>query len=262
MSPEEALAAATACVAAHPEIACDAAALAAHLRQHAGEATAADLNTRDLHLAFAAANGDLAAIRSFERDVLSAARGALAALRVDDSAIDEIVQRTREKLLGGDGAPRLLDYRGSGTLRAWVRVVAIREHLMVARIQRREVPLGDAILAAVPDPADDPAMLVLRHRYRADLAAALTTAIAQLTARERTLLRYSLVDGLDLSEIGAIYHTHKSTISRWLALARTNLWRATRDALAGAFGGEELESLIRAVRSGLDLSLERLLAST
>ncbi len=262
MSPEDALAIATACVAAHPEIACDPGALAEHLRTHAGAASAADLNTRDLHLAFTAARGDLVAIHRFEDDVLSAARAALAALRVDTSTTDEAVQRVRDKLLVGDGTPRLLDYRGTGSLRAWVRVVAIREHLMIQRAQRQEVPLDEAILAAVPDPADDPAMRVLQHRYRTDLAAALTTAIAQLTARERTLLRYSLIDGLDLSEIGAIYRTHKSTVSRWLAQARTNLWRATRDALAGSFGDAELESLIRAVRSGLDLSLERLLAST
>lgn len=255
-----------ACAAAHPEIALDPIGLAGHLggRARGAGTPASGPALIDLHLAYAAAHRDPPAVARFERDALPAATAALRALGVAAEAIDEAVQRVRAKLLVGDGehGPRLLDYRGEGRLRAWVRVVAIREQLMAQRGRRHETPLGDAVLAAVPDPTDDPAMAFLRHHYRKDLAAALATAIAALDARDRTLLRYSLVDGLDLGEIGAIYRTHKSTISRWLARARTRLWSATRDALTGpgGFDAAELESLVRAVRSGLDLSFERLLA--
>lgn len=264
---EELAAALAACVAAYPEFAVDQEGFAQHLGARAcGEVTiSTEPALLDLYVAYATAHGDPRALAVFERDVLPAASAGLRALRVPAAAIDEALQRVRHRLLVAveDHHARLLDYRGEGRLRAWVRVVAVREHLMELRGQRTEVPLSDAVIATVPDPADDPAMTILRHHYRTELAAAVATALATLDARERTLLRYSLIDGLDLSAIGTIYHTHKSTISRWLARARARLWQATRAALTcpGGIDSVEVESLIRAVRSGLDLSLERLLAT-
>lgn len=249
------------CAAAHPEIAVDPRAFADFLGARTSTPPAPEI-LLDLHLAFAAASGSAPAIARFESEALPAARAALRALRVDDSAIDEALQRVRDKLLVEPA--RLFDYRGDGRLRAWVRVVAIREHLMAQRGRKAELSLDDAMLAAVPDPADDPAIAVLRRHYRDDLARAIATAIAGLDVRERSLLRYSLVDGLELGAIAAIFQTHKSTISRWLARARTRLWRLTRDALIGPGGLDraEVESIVRAMRSGLDLSLARLLVET
>jgi len=250
------------CNTAHPEIAVDPCAFADYLGKRSSNAPPTDEMLLDLHLAFAAANGCAPAIARFENEALPAARAALRALRVDDSAIDEALQRVRDKLLVQP--PRLLEFRGEGRLRAWVRVVAIREHLMAQRGQSVEISLDDAMLAAVPDPVDDPALAVLRRHYRDDLATALTTAIAALDVRDRSLLRYSLVDGLDLGAIASIFSTHKSTISRWLARARTRLWHLTRDALIkpGGIDRADVESLVRAMRSGLDLSLARLLVET
>jgi RNA polymerase sigma-70 factor, ECF subfamily len=250
------------CITAHPELVVDACAFAAYLGKRRN-APPTDELLHDLHLAFAAAHGSVPAIARFEAEALPAARAALRALRIDDSGIDEALQRVRDKLLVGP-AQRLLEYRGEGRLRAWVRVVAIREHLMAQRGRNIELSLDEAMLAAVPDPADDPALAVLRRDYRDDLATALATAIAALDVRDRSLLRYSLVDGLDLGAIASIFRTHKSTISRWLARARTRLWGLTRDALSGPGGidGADVESLVRAMRSGLDLSLARLLVET
>jgi len=151
-----------------------------------------------------------------------------------------------------------LDYRGQGTLRAWVRVVAVRESLMLHR-GRKEIALGDAVLASVPDAADDPELRYLRGEARDHLAEAVARALASLSSRERALLRYSLIDGLTLDEIGAIYGAHKSSISRWLSRAREQLWEAARDELADKLSAEHVSSLVRSLRSGLDLSLERLL---
>jgi RNA polymerase sigma-70 factor, ECF subfamily len=237
-------AAIAACAAAHPEIAVVPGAFAEYLGTRSSGAPPTDEILFDLHLAFAAAKGSAPAIARFEIESLPSARAALRALRVDDSAIDEALQRVRDKLLVGS-PPRVLEYRGAGRLRAWVRVVAIREHLMAQRGRSVEVSLDDAMLAAVPDPTDDP-------------------AIAALDVRDRSLLRYSLVDGLDLGAIASIFQTHKSTISRWLARARTRLWGLTRDSLIGPGGIDraDVESLVRAMRSGLDLSLARLLVET
>ena len=217
----------------------------------------------ELELAAAAARGDRAAIEHIEREVMPAATAALRALGVPADAIDECLQRVRVTLLVGrdDGHPRLLDYRGRGSLRAWVRVVAVRESLMLQR--RKDIPLGDAVLAAVPDPADDPELRYLRSDLRDELRAAIAAALTSLDARERTLLRYSLIDGLTLDEIGAIYRVNKSSVSRWLSRAREQLWESARDELCRRLSGQTdtISSLVRSLRSGLDLSLERLLGA-
>ena len=126
---------------------------------------------------------------------------------------------------------------------------------------KKEVALGDAVLAAVPDPADDPELRYLRHDLRDALRDAVAAALDALTSRERALLRYSLIDGLTLDEIGAIYSAHKSSVSRWLTRAREQLWETARDRLATQLAGQsdQISSLVRGLRSGLDLSLERLL---
>ena len=247
------------CAAAHPDLEVELDAFAAHLGARCGTLPG-EAALLDLHLAFATARQLPAAVLRFERDILPGATAALRAMRVAEAAIEEALQRVREKLVVGDGRPRLLAYRGEGRLRAWVRVVAVREELM-ARRGRVDVPLCDAVLAAIPDPNDDPGLGYARQHYRDELRTALASAVDLLTPRDRTLLRYSLVDGLALPEIASIYRTHKATISRWLARARGALWDGTRAKLASRLGesSEELASVIRAVRTGLDLSLDRLL---
>jgi RNA polymerase sigma-70 factor (ECF subfamily) len=246
-------------IARYPTV--DPAAFAAHLDAVLPPDVATDL-VDDLALAFAAAHGDPTAVHAFERDVLPAAAAALRVVGTGTDTLDECVQRVRVVLLLGrdDQRPRLLDYRARGKLRGWVRVIAIRENLMLHR-GRREIALDDAVLASVPDPADDPELRYLHDDLRDALRDAVASALAILSSRDRALLRYSLIDGLTLDEIGAIYGAHKSTVSRWLARAREQLWERAREQLAAALGGqfEAISSLVRGLRTGLDLSLERLL---
>jgi RNA polymerase sigma-70 factor (ECF subfamily) len=251
------LAIARAGAAAQPAVQADVDAFAAHL---AALGVTTDANAGDLYLAFAAAHGDAAATERIERDVLPAAIAALRMIGTSSDTLDECLQRVRLALLVGreDARPRLLDYRGQGTLRAWVRVVAVRESLMLHR-RRKEIALGDAVLASVPDAGDDPELRYLRGEARVHLVDAVASALAAMTSRERALLRYSLIDGLTLDEIGAIYGAHKSSISRWLSRARERLWEAARDQLATKLSAEHVSSLVRSLRSGLDLSLEKLL---
>ncbi|HEU0035968.1 MAG TPA: sigma-70 family RNA polymerase sigma factor [Kofleriaceae bacterium] len=250
-------------VAAHPAFVVDRDAFAAHVAQVVERTggVPSTLALEDLYLAFAAAHGDRAAVAELERDVLPVAEPALRVFGADREMVTECLQRVRERVLVGPDRPRLLDYRGQGRLRAWIRVVAVREALMMHRDRKREIGLGDALLASVPDPSDDPELVYLRGEVRDDLPAALETAIKSLAPRERTVLRYSLLDGLSLDEIGAIYQVNKSTVSRWLAAVREKLWRETRAALVERLGdSQDVTSLVRGLQHGLALSLERLLA--
>ena len=79
--------------------------------------------------------------------------------------------------------------------------------------------------------------------------------------RERTLLRLHTVEGLSLERMGVMYRKDKATLSRWLAAAREKLAEETRARLAErlALAPPELASLLRAIRSQLEVSLLRLL---
>jgi RNA polymerase sigma-70 factor (ECF subfamily) len=101
------------------------------------------------------------------------------------------------------GRPRIAGYTGRGSLGGWIKVVAVRQNL------RRSPPQ-----AVPPDPGgesgaladEDPELEFLRQQYGNVFAAAFEAAVAELTPRERNLLRYSVVDGLSIEQIAAIHH--------------------------------------------------------
>ena len=78
---------------------------------------------------------------------------------------------------------------------------------------------------------------------------------------DRALLRFKFVDGLTLDDLAVLYGTHRATVARRVAALREDLVKATRAQLGGPLRvrRQDLESLVRLVRSDLDLSLSRLL---
>jgi len=102
---------------------------------------------------------------------------------------------------------------------------------------------------------------VIRARYGADIAAGMRAALEALPERERALLRYALVDGWTVDQIGELYGVHRATAARWVAAARDLLADEIRKQVAGrlAIAPHEVVSLIELVRSRIDISLERIL---
>lgn len=222
----------------------------------------------DLALADACLRQVPSALAAFEAGHGDALAAALVAANIDADARSEALQRLRLRLLvHEDGAPRLAGYAGRGPLRTWLRVAALREALMLARASRRraahEVTDEDALLehAAV---AEDPELLLLQGRCREALRDAFAGAVASLDSRERTLLRLSLRDRLSVDQIGALYRVHRSTAARWLQAVRDKLSASTRAALASklSLADAEVESLIRAIGSRIDLSLGSIAAAS
>ena len=82
--------------------------------------------------------------------------------------------------------------------------------------------------------------------------------------RERTLLKQQIVDGLGIDELGALYEVHRATAARWVAAAREKLLLRTRRAfmVRVRISSDECESIMRMVRSQLDVSLHRRLAAS
>lgn len=191
----------------------------------------------------------------------------LGGVRLDAAGLDEAKQRAREKLLVPDatGETKLGSYAGQGKLGGLVRVVVTREAISVARATRREVPEEAGGGARAGDLAAwDPGIAALEGRARDAFKSAFEHAArAHLTSRERNLLRLHLLNGVTLDRLATMHGVHRATVVRWIAAAREKLLAETKKGVGNAIGlgGPELDSLMRAVESRLEASVERVLAT-
>lgn len=242
----------------HPDVALTLDEYRAHARALRAEPK---LHLDDLFVACACASGDAAALRYFEREVLTAADAAVRGLDGSPGFVDEVRQRVRAKLLVGspDQRPRIAEYAGRGALVAWVTVAAVRTGLSLLReTKRAEKYAGDgwAEALALPD-TGDVEIDYIKERYREQFKRGLVDACGKLAARDRTILRLHFVDGLNIDQIGVIYGVHRATVARWIAKSRNALLTSTRQFLTEhlAVPPSEISSLDRLVRSQLDVSL-------
>lgn len=217
------------------------------------------LHLSDLYLAVGCARRDRAALAHFERAVLPAVASSIH--RVAGASQEDVTQAVRTKLfVGRDGQPGAIAlYRGTGSLLSWVRATAVRTALDSVRSEQPSEPIDALERAALPGPGD-PELDVIRSQRREELQAALREGFAGLTADERNVLRWSVVDGLPLAAIGKMLGVHESTVSRWVAAARQRLMELTRASLMKRLdlSDGELESLLGVAHSQLDLSVSRL----
>jgi RNA polymerase sigma-70 factor (ECF subfamily) len=207
--------------------------------------------------------GDSRAIARFEQRYFGAIRPALRRMKLGDDLIDEMTQVVRHKLFvprEDDVAP-VIDYIGKGDLSHFVRVVATRAALDHLRKKQPVSDSQDALLAEASSPADTPQMRLLKARHSADFKQAFETAMTQLDAQERNILRMSLVAKLNIDEISNFYGIHRATAARRLARARGRLAELTRQVLDERLelGEGEFTSIVQLVHSQLDLSIQRLL---
>ena len=245
-----------------PEIALDREAFVIHLARHVtGDARAWLGRARidDLYLACALTQGDPSAVGAFEHAYMRDVRVLLDRLLSSRGLAEEVAQSVRQQLLvtseRGPGA--IATYGGQGRLRGWLRVIVVREALRVRRRAGVEVPSDDDVLAAAGTGSVDPELRYMKELYRAEFRAAFGDAMAALTARERTLLRYALLDGLTVDQIATVYRVHRATAARWVVGARDRVIKGTRRALSErlSVAAPEQESIYRLIESQLDLSI-------
>ena len=216
----------------------------------------------DVALAAQIVRGDKAALATFERDIAFEIEAAIKKVDRDRTFVTEIAQRVRIKLLVGDGEdapPKIASYRGTGPLRAWVSITALRVAL---NAKRDAAPAAsDDILADVVDREPDPELRHLTSLYRAEFRDALSAALAALPDRDRALLRMRFVSGLELAQIGKLYNVHESTASRWIKAAVDAVGEDARARLVAKLSitPDTAASVARMVKSQLDLSIARLL---
>lgn len=219
-----------------------------------------NLPAADLWLAYGCLRGHPAALRAFEDHAMIAVEPALARAGFARDTIDEVKQRLRVKLFtAADREPRIVDYLGRGGLRAWLRVVAMREALNLVRKQQ---PASLDDLSAIPLASDDPELEHIKARYRGEFRSAIASAATTLEPRARTLLRQYYLDQTTLAALAKIYGVHLATVARWIEHARSELLAATRRAFIrdAKIPHHDLDSVLRLIESQLEVSAGALLS--
>jgi len=215
----------------------------------------------EVHLALACARGDNAAVTAFDRVYLAVVPQALAGMKLPAATIEDVRATVRDKLLLGEGErpPRILEYAGRGRLRGLVQVTATRTAIDRIRLEEREVVLPARELAA----STDVALSLIKAQYRTAFSAGFAQAVASASRRDRNLLRLHFLGGVTLEQLAQMYGVHRATVVRWLAAAREAVFAATRAHVAGQLEApaEELDEMFELVKSRIELSVERLLAS-
>jgi RNA polymerase sigma-70 factor (ECF subfamily) len=252
--------------AAHPTVRLDDERFIHHLARHRPDGATLDgwlgsVCAEDLYLACACAAGVPAAIEALDQKLRSQVGGYLAGLRPASDFVDDVAQAVRERLLVGTGGspPKIAEYSGRGPLAGWLRVVTVRLALAMRRKRTEQIAAEDPEDGLVPEEAApvDAESDVLKRRYSGDVNAAFRAAVGALTAEQRDLLRRHFVEGATLAELAAALGVGRATVARWIAAARQAILagahRQLREKLS--LRPAELESLLRLMRSQLDLSL-------
>lgn len=222
------------------------------------------LHAEGIYLACACARGNAEAIALFERHLFREVDAAAARLG-KKVAVDELKQQLRELLFVGErgNPPVITNYSGRGRIGRWLRVLAFRTGLAQINAGREQPRDDNALLRALPADQATPELRYLKGIYRREFKSALQEALGSLDERARNVLRYSVLHGLSIDRIGAIYRVHRATAARWLVQAREDVLAKTRTSLMGRLrvDNQEFESIMRLINSQLDVSIERLLAS-
>lgn len=200
------------------------------------QAFIASLHLADLALACACAAGDGAAwdhfVLTYRPDLYRAARA-----MAGDGDGRELADSLYAVLFGlteADGARRSLFryYHGRAKLSTWLRSVLAQHHVDLVRTRRRLTSLddpeqpADTLLPARP-PEDTARAGAMRIA-----AAAVTAALAVLSADERLRLAYYYVHGVTLAQAGRLWGESEATASRKLERARKTLRGGIETALA------------------------------
>jgi RNA polymerase sigma-70 factor (ECF subfamily) len=246
--------------AAWPEVDVPDAAFASYLEARAGMADAGALHLGDLYLACACARGDATALAAFDRVFLVPVERIVRGVGGAAHLAADVAQTVRTRLLGdASGRRRIEDYRGTGALSGWVRVIALRLAANAGRAARARVDAEQVPAPSLPAIEDS----VLRARYGEVFNAAFKRSFKALGAEDRLVLRLHYADGLSLDQVAATLDYSRATAGRRLLAARTLLREETLRILGEELKAtrDELESVLAAIRSHLEVSFGALVTA-
>jgi RNA polymerase sigma-70 factor len=211
----------------------------------------------DLYLVCACLRGLAPALRAFEREYLEPVLIGSATM----PARDDLRQIVLEKLLlpRAGGRRRFEDYSGRSSLRTWIRVVATRVQLNIARGHGpRTTDYVDELSESNLIPlGSDPELDYLRCRYAHEFQQAFREALCSLDTRSTLLLKMHLVEHTSGNEMAARFGVNRVTVVRWMADVRHQLLSVTREHLQRVrkLSRTEFDSVVRVVWKHLNVSL-------
>jgi RNA polymerase sigma-70 factor (ECF subfamily) len=215
------------------------------------------LHAADLYLCCACSDGNERAILDLQEAYFPGVERALARTGIDATRRRELQGELIPHLFVADGrSPRIASYRGTGPLQGWLRAVAVRRALATAAAAQSE----DRALADQPGTLDLEAQY-FKAQYGPLFESAFASALRSLSPHQRNLLRRHLLDGLRIDDLALIHRVHRATVARWIERAREDLAARVYERLAKQLGlpQGELRSLLRAIRSHINISLGNLL---
>ena len=217
-----------------------------------------ELQADDLCLIIACERGDENAwndlVERFTATVRSAARSASS----NEDAAEDLAQSIWAELYGlrtrKDGAPasKLAYYSGRGSLAGWLRAVVGQLAVDTFRKQSRLVQTEEdtdldrlahdasvgEVFAGIPNPEES-----MSNRFaQADMQQALNTAVQELAAEDRLLVKLYYFDNLRLREAGAVLGVHEATASRRLTRIQTDLRKRVTKILIDERGWTQTET--------------------
>jgi RNA polymerase sigma-70 factor, ECF subfamily len=221
------------------------------------------LCAEDLYLACACVDHLPGAAEAFTATYASDLASFIARRGSDSGQVSELIQDLLVRLIVGEPpeGPKLAMYGGRGSLRAWLRVMAVRKTLNAKRASTRHAELETRLIVDMAADPKAPEIAIMQSRHAEDFRVALRESLAALAAEPQRLLRMHYGQGLNLTAIGAAHGWSKSTTSRRLADARQGLLDGIRVRLQERLRvtPAELDSLIIVMRSQLVGSLARAL---
>jgi RNA polymerase sigma-70 factor (ECF subfamily) len=238
--------------------------VAARVQDEARLARLDTLHAEDLYLACACANGVALAIEALDRRYLADLPESLRRAGVPEANAAEAVQRLRERLFvtAPPALARITEYEGRGALAGWLRVAAMRLAGNLRRDEGTRARHTRALDAPEAVRAMDPELVLLERRYAQAFNQALKDAFVTLTAEERAVLRMHFGDGLNIERIGAVLGLSRATVGRRVIAGRERLFSQSMQLLGERLNAtpDELQSLLGALRSKLEVSLTALLS--
>lgn len=245
---------------AWPGVNLDKATFAQRMRELQADPDALTQRPADLYLATACIQRDPVALGLFERTFLGSVTRQLGRVALGPAEQDELLQRLRVMLLVGQN-PKLLQYRGSGPLGAWVRVCALRLAIEMdasaSVLRRNDNQALDRLMVSSPE---SEGLLDAEH-HRESFRLALQEELAALNPKEKTLLRLHFLEGMNIDALGSVFQVHRATVARWLVGIRTAVLKNVRRRLSLDLGASpsEAKSLVRLLGAEVELSVHRIL---
>ncbi len=176
--------------------------------------------------------------------------------QTSDQTADLIQELLQKMLLDSEThARKILNYNGKASLAVWIKTIAIRMVIDQHRSSQNTAKVQEESLLVTQE---QPEMLLLKKKYASECEAALKEAWRALPSRQKSLLRFSSLQGMSFIEIAKIYRIHRVTAARWVEEARYAFAMQSLNLLSKRVQLDvtELKSMLYDMQSQIQLSLE------